>query len=157
MNKSVVVVGVVLAIAILALVVSKPREGITSVVSGEPVLLNINAQDVQDLAGVQTDVIYNAAVVRFDSISEGTFLDAGVSSDAMLLDTTDASQRGVISGIVVLRLKPTGVSGSGTVASVHFTRIAEGEPGIQLENVLLSNSDVQPLPTNSITGAVTAG
>ena len=149
------IIGVVIALGLIFLI--QPKAGVIGQTGMQPLRLDIEANNVKDLSGIQADVIYNPDVVQYVATEKGPFLDSGNSKDAMLLSTLDPSTAGVVKNIIVLRLQPTGVSGSGIIATVHFERIATGDPGINLQNVVLSDSNVNPLPPSDVTGAITVG
>jgi trimeric autotransporter adhesin len=114
----------------------------------DSVRYNIVVNDVSNLAGAQVDLKYNPAVLSFTRVTEGTFLDNG-KDEATLLETTKNTPGGV-DNIVVLRLTPGGVQGSGVLATVEFTTLTDGDAQVQLADVLLSDSNGNAVSTQNV-------
>jgi chitodextrinase len=107
---------------------------------GAPVAIAIEAVDVTDLAAAQISLTYNPTILRFDSVTEGAFLDDG-SNAAQLLSTTDETTSGAVRNIIITRIGGGGVSGSGTIATARFTTLAPGAVTIGFSEMLLAASD----------------
>jgi uncharacterized membrane protein YvbJ len=105
---------------------------------GDNLRVDILANGVKDLAGVQLSINYNPNILRYDKTVEGTFLSKGAQT--LFLNTIDASQHGFIKDIVVVRLNGE-TSGSGVIASVYFTAINKGSSDLMIVKMLLADKD----------------
>jgi hypothetical protein len=103
--------------------------------------VDVRVNNTRNLAGAQFDMRYDTAALRFDRVTEGTFLD-NAKNEAVLLNTTNVTN-GTVKTVIVLRLAPGGVNGSGLLASVYFNA-TKNFSAPQLLNIVLSNSSAQP-------------
>jgi hypothetical protein len=110
----------------------------STVNQGDSVRFDVTVTDAVDLAGVQMAVAFNPAVLIFDRIEEGTFLNSGGAS-TLNLGTEDTSQPGLVSDIVFVRIG-SGIDGNGLIASIYFAAINAGTSDIDFQEILLSDS-----------------
>ncbi len=85
------------------------------------------------------------------NVQEGAFLDNG-SNEASIFNGTTSS--GLIQDIIVVRLTGGGMSGSGRIASLYFTAIAQGTSTLTLENAILADSNANAITTPSVNANV---
>jgi len=102
--------------------------------------LEVRARQVPDLYGVAFDLEYPAAL-RFDTATEGTFLNAG----AMTSFQVSSAQAGrVVVGLT--RLGPVaGLSGEGVLLTLRFTATGAGSGELRFSNRSAFNSNRTPL------------
>jgi PKD repeat protein len=142
---------------------------------GELVTVEVKVRDVQDLFGIQFDVRYDPAVLRFVSAEEGDFL----SSDGAptFFNPPDDDGAGNAKGLAISRLGDVpGLSGEGTIAKFSFRVESHIDSSIELVNVLASDPQANgismivqgatllspkinqpPQPSFQITGEFTVG
>lgn len=110
-----------------------------SVLLGNEVRVDIVANNISSLAGIQASISYNPAVLRYERAQEGTFLKQG-NVQTLFLDTIDTTTSGIIKNIAVVRIG-SGASGSGIIASIYFRTISGGISDLKLTQVLLATSN----------------
>ncbi|MYB96315.1 hypothetical protein F4Y43_20910, partial [Candidatus Poribacteria bacterium] len=95
--------------------------------------LDLNAEEVTDLAGWQFDIVFDPAVLEAVEVKEGDFLktDGGAT---FFQGGTIENTTGKVTGLSTARISERGVSGEGTLLSVTFMAKADGETQITLEN-----------------------
>ena len=99
---------------------------------GDTLTLNVRAEKVIDLAGYQTNIIFNPDVLKANGVGEGEFLKQA-GGQTFFQKGKIQNPKGEITGIKTARFKG-GVSGDGTLLSVTFTAIAEGRTTVKLRN-----------------------
>ncbi len=112
------------------------------------VWIDITAQNVQQLHSAQLVISYNPSVATFVHAESGPFLSRELQEDEQLFFPEDSvtAQNGRVSELYFVRLSPTGVSGSGVIASLAFTASSSNH-GIALHEAILVNEDVEELPS----------
>ena len=107
--------------------------------------LDLNAEDVTDLAGWQFDIVFDPATLEVVEINEGDFLKAN-GGDTLFLQGTIDNTAGKIIGLSAALISESGVSGTGPLLSVTFMAKADGETQVTLENFEFGaiNGDVIP-------------
>ena len=127
---------------------------IASLVSGVEVksafvnnALIVSVEGAVDLAGYQFSVNYDPGVLELRGAEEGPFLtNNGQDNTFFIYSTKEQNQPGFFRGVVGARLGDLpGVNGSGELARVGFTKIGEGDPGISLSGVIVTDSSAQKL------------
>ena len=122
--------------------VSSPRIGYTfsedTIHAGDTFRLDVNAEDVHDLAGWQFDIVFDPKSLEVVAVNEGDFLKtdgaATFFQKGRILNAT-----GKIAGLGSARLSEDGVSGTGTLLSVVFSAKSAGEMQLHLENFQLAD------------------
>ncbi len=104
----------------------------TSVHLGDTFTLRLSAKDVADLAGWQSDIAFDPAVLEAIEVNEGDFLKAK-GGDTFFPGGTIDNAAGKIIGLSTARFGD-GVSGSGTLLSITFTAKATGEARVTFDN-----------------------
>ena len=95
--------------------------------------LDLNAEEVTDLAGWQFDIVFDSTILEAAEVTEGNFLkvnDGTTFFQGGIIDNTT----GKITGLSTARISESGVSGTGTLLSVTFVAKADGETQVTLEN-----------------------
>ena len=105
----------------------------TPIHAGDTFTLDINAEDIFDLAGWQFDIAFDPAILEAISTTEGDFLKMG--STTLFQSGSIDNVAGKIGGLSAARLSTQGVSGSGTLLQVTFKAKSEGETELALQNV----------------------
>src|SRR3989338_3572191 len=164
-TQAIVILLILIAVVLLIAITQKKETKITgftilslqsfpqNVTLGSRLKLDIIADDVNDLAGVQIDVNYDPNVLRYNKTVEGNFLNRG-SALTLMLDTIDASAPGVIKGIVIVRING-GTSGNGVIASIYFDAIGTGLANLNFGQVLLANSSGNAINTSTVNTNIT--
>jgi hypothetical protein len=128
---------------------STPTPPPATIKKGDTLKIYLNVNSVRDLSGAQIDLNYDPQIVSLTSVDEGSFLDQGNPSDAIIVQpkTLSTASSGSINNLILLRIQPNGASGSGDVAILTFKGLTDGDPAVKLSNVLLSNSQAKPINT----------
>ena len=103
----------------------------TQVKIGDRFTVQLKAEDISDLAGWQSDITFDPAVLKVDNVSEGNFLRQGGGRTHFLKGTVD-NTTGRITDIGSARISEGGVSGEGTLLSITFIAKANGESRLSL-------------------------
>ncbi len=101
--------------------------------------VQLKAENISDLAGWQADIIFDPAVLKANSVSEGGFLKQKGGRTHFLKGTIDNTE-GRITNIGAARTSEGGASGEGTLLSVTFTAIANGESRLALRKFQAGSS-----------------
>ncbi len=100
---------------------------------GETFTLHLNVENVSDLGGWQADIVFDPAVLRADKVSEGDFLK--VDDELPFFDAgTINNKAGRITGLKAVRVSQDRTSRQGTLLTVEFTGIGNGESRLTLDN-----------------------
>ena len=105
----------------------------TTLLANDTFTLNLNAENITDLAGWQADITFDPNVLEAVEVTEGDFLKSeggGTFFQAGTIDNT----KGKITSLYSARIAESGVSGTGTLLSVTFKAKAGGETQVTLEN-----------------------
>ncbi|RKU26139.1 hypothetical protein C6499_14000 [Candidatus Poribacteria bacterium] len=111
-------------------------------------VIHLNATNMKDLAGWQTDILFDPAVLKANSIAEGNFLKQGNGQTYFRSGTID-NTTGRITGISTARLTSGGVEGSGTLLAINFTLKNARDTRVQLRNLKAGDSNGQSIRTTS--------
>ena len=98
----------------------------TQVKVGDRFTVQLKTENITDLAGWQSDIIFDPAVLKVNNVSEGSFLKQGGGRTHFLKGTID-NTTGRIEGIGSARISEGGASGEGILLSITFTAKANGE------------------------------
>ena len=98
---------------------------------GGTFILHLHTTDVSDVAGWQCDIAFDPAVLKADSVREGSFLKQGGGRTYFWKGTID-NEIGRIASLSAARISEGGVSGEGRLLSVTFTAKAPGESRVAL-------------------------
>ncbi|MXV74048.1 hypothetical protein F4Z99_07200 [Candidatus Poribacteria bacterium] len=111
----------------------------TQVKVGDRFTIQLSTENISDLAGWQGDITFDPAVLKVNNVSEGSFLKQGGGRTHFLKGTID-NTTGRIDGVGSARISEGGVSGKGTLLSVTFTAIANGESRLSLRKFQAGSS-----------------
>ncbi len=126
----------------------------SSVPLGGSFSARIDVELVVDLYGAQFSLTFDPSVLRADHVTEGDFLKQGGASTFWIPPVID-NNAGTITGAAVTRLGPIpGVTGSGTIASISFYAKSTGSSLLGLNDVILSDSNAQPISFHRQNGSV---
>ena len=103
----------------------------TPIHAGDTFTLDINAEDIFDLAGWQFDIAFDPAALEAIDVSEGDFL----KMDTLFQSGSIDNVAGKITGLSAARLRGGGISGTGTLVHVTLKAKSEGETELALQNV----------------------
>ena len=129
---------------------------------GDTFTLDLNIENVHNLAGWQFDIAYDSAVLEAVEVNEDDFLKTGGGTTFFQRGTID-NRAGKIKGLSSARLSEDGVSGSGTLLSVTFTAKAAGQTQLRLDNLQLASITGKPITAEShevvitVAGRLTTG
>ena len=105
----------------------------TNLLAEDMITLNLNAENITDLAGWQADITFDPNVLEAVEVTEGDFLKAEGGDTYFQAGTID-NAAGKITSLYSARIAESGVSGTGTLLSVTFKAKAGGETQVTLEN-----------------------
>jgi len=131
---------------------------------GDTFSINITVSNVIDLDGWQFNLYYESAVLNATSYSEGPFLQTGGATTFFsVINFTDHYDAtfGVV-GLNCLRFSiPTGVDGTGTLATITFKAVGSGPSVLRFGDAFLPmklfNSTNHLIPFTPIDGAAYVG
>ena len=100
---------------------------------GDTFTVHLKTENIDDLAGLQTDIVFNPAVLTALGVSEGDFLkqDGG---DTFFASGTIDNTTGKITGVQGVQLSKGEMNRYGTLLSVRFTAVANGESQLTVDN-----------------------
>ena len=105
----------------------------TQVGVGDTFTVRLMTENIDDLAGWQTDIVFNKSVLRALSVTEGDFLKQGDGNTYFGRGTID-NNTGKITGVRVVQLDRGEMSRQGTLLSIRFTAIGNGESRLTVDN-----------------------
>ena len=117
----------------------------TQVEVGDTFTVNLMVENIDNLAGWQTDIVFNRAVLRALSVTEGDFLEQG-GGDTFFKNGTINNTTGKITGVQGVQLSKGDMNRYGTLLSVRFTAIANGESQLTVDNFQAGSSRGEKIP-----------
>ena len=105
----------------------------TQVNVGDTVTVHLKTENVDDLAGWQTDILFNKAILRAVRVTEGDFLKQEGGTTYFGSGTIN-NTAGKITGLQAVQLSKGDMDRQGTLLSVTFTAIANGESRLSVDN-----------------------
>ncbi len=111
---------------------------------GDTFTLDLNAEDVIDLAGWQFDVAFDPTRLEAVEVNEGDFLKTDGGTTFFQEGTID-NTTGKITDLNATRFNEDGATGTGTLLSVTFLAKAEGETQLTLNNFQLGSTAGEPI------------
>jgi len=128
----------------------------TNLLAGDTFTLNLNAENISDLAGWQADIAFDPNVLEAVEVTDGDFLKSEGGTTFFQGGTID-NTTGKIIRLNAARIAESGVNGTGTLLSVTFRAKASGETQITLENFEFGSSDGAVIPTVPPNITITVG
>ena len=122
----------------------------TRIEVGTTFTVHLKAANVTDLAGWQTDITFDPTVLEANEVSEGDFFKQGGGGTYFKADFTIQNTRGKITGLGAARVSRGGVSGHGTLLSIQFTALANGETYVTLREFRAGSSTGKPIASPPI-------
>ena len=123
---------------------------VTTLLAGDTFTLNLNAENITNLAGWQADIAFDPNVLEAVEVTEGDFLKSE-GDDTFFQGGTIDNTAGKITGIFAVRQSASGASGTGTLLSVTFMAKAGGETQVTLENfefISITDDIIPTVPPN---------
>ncbi len=111
----------------------------TRIRKGDTFTLRLNAANITGLAGWQTDIAFDPELLKVNNVSEGNFLKQG-NGRTFFQKGTIKNKQGKITGIKAARISRGGATGEGTLLSVRFTALANGQGRVALWNFRAGSS-----------------
>ena len=112
---------------------------------GNTFTVHLNTENVDDLGGWQTDIVFDRTVLKALSVSEGNFLKQGGGSTFFEKGTIN-NATGKITGLQVVQLSKGDMDRQGTLLSVRFTAIANGDSGLTVDNFQAGSRRGEKIP-----------
>ena len=103
--------------------------------------VTIDIENVNDLDSGQFDIYFDPAAVKVISISNGTINEKTIPADSQELSANTIRVLFNLPGI-------DGISGSGSLATIHFETIVPGDCVMEMSDVLLVDTMARKIPTN---------
>ncbi len=128
----------------------------TNVLTGDTFTLNLNAENITDLAGWQADIAFDPNVLEAVEVTEGDFLKSEGGGTFFQAGTID-NAAGKITSLYSARISESGVSGTGSLLSVTFMAKAGGETQVALENFEFISITDEIIPTVHPNITITVG
>ena len=128
----------------------------TQVTVDDTFTLHLRAENITNLAGWQADIRFDPTVLKVNSVTEGSLLRQNRGRTYFRRGTID-NTTGRINGLNSLRISEGGVNGEGTLLSVRFTAIANGESHVTLRNFQAGSSTGETITTTPPEILITVG
>ena len=123
------------------------------VIENKNFVINVVAEDLQDLYAWQFDLKFNPLILKANKIEEGSFLSN--QGHTFFLSGDIDNNNGRVTGTIASLLgNQAGVTGIGVLAQLSFTSLSLGMSNLELENYLLVNSNISEINVNSINSSV---
>jgi hypothetical protein len=121
---------------------------------GDNFALDVNISNVRDLYGFQFDLSLAPGVLSAVSITEGSFL-AGGGATFFIPGTIDNTAGAIALTANALLGSGPGVGDSGTLAVLTVNGLSPGTSNIDLSNVILLDSNLNPISFDLQAGSIT--
>ena len=111
------------------------------------VFIYINPKGAE-IAGAQSNLLFNKSVIRVNSVSEGNLFRQYGGSTYFFITKID-NQSGVVYNIVDVILGKYNVTTPATFAIINVTTISSGSSNLNLSNVIIASPEAQPVPLST--------
>ncbi len=111
--------------------------------------VTVVVSNVGDLFSAQFDLAFNPSLLQCDSFTDGDFLGTTTGFSPSIDNTA-----GTITGFAKTKIGSTGVSGSGTLATIQFTGLSEGTSALTLSNVQLIDSNTDTITVDTTDASI---
>lgn len=116
----------------------------------ERIVLELRANQVEDLYGIAFELFYPGDVVSLEEIREGDFLTGGAGAQTTL-QVAEEPPESVLVGVTRLGPVP-GVTGSGTLLSLEFSIDGAGSGSFRFQDNQAFDAEGSPRPDISWSG-----
>ena len=99
---------------------------------GDEITVNFDVSEVLNLAGWEMNIVFNPQTLSVVSITEGDFLKR--TGNTLFLKGTTDNNAGTITGLTGVIIDRHTGTGEGTLFSIRFQTIREGEGEIEIHN-----------------------
>ncbi|MCX6817885.1 MAG: cohesin domain-containing protein [Candidatus Aenigmarchaeota archaeon] len=123
-----------------------------SAANGETFTLEFMVSGASDFFGFQFDVEYDPAILQFQNVEHGAFLNNNGQDNTFCVDYKTSS--GIVENIACTRLGRTAVQGSGVLEKITFKAIASGRSQIKISGLKLANSKAAEIQATVSNGEV---
>ncbi len=120
------------------------RLSTTPIFVGDTFTINIDAQNMFDLAGWQFDINFDPTALQIITINEGNLLKQNATT--MFLSGSTNNTAGKITGLRSVRLSPQGTTGTGTMLQIECKAKSAGETELTLNNVQFATITGDTIP-----------
>ncbi len=122
---------------------------------GETLIVDVIVEGVADLGGYGFDMVFDATALKYTDMEEGEFLKED-GTTTMFIQKTDEASDGIlkIAGLRFGSPPPTGVNGSGRLASVTFEVLTIKTSVIIFQNVKLHRPDLGLIDVDLVNGSI---
>ncbi len=117
----------------------------TQVEVGDTFTVDLIVENIDNLAGWQTDIVFNPTVLRALRVTEGNFLEQG-GGDTFFKNGPINNTTGKITGLQGVQLSKGDMNRYGTLLSVSFTAVANGESQLTVDNFQAGSSRGEKIP-----------
>ena len=116
--------------------------------------VDIRVENVANLGAFQVDVVFDPAVIQFQSFAEGPFLKSSERSTVCFSNdiAADTKRYACASGG-----SQAGPNGSGVLATMTFSPLAKAASGLDLEQGALYDPEANPIAATWLGGSVSVG
>ncbi len=132
-------------------VTAEPQE--TEIGVDDTVFVHFTINQVTNLHGFQVSLQYNPAILEFQGISMANSL---FSDQSFTNFSADTSTPGQVNDFIAVLTQEQGVSSNGGLLfRAEFQAVASGSSPITISELLLANSDAQPIAKNPVDSQIT--
>ncbi len=126
----------------------------SNILIGEECTVYVKIENIVDLKGARSSVLFNASIVEVVSVSAGPFLkDNGANSTTVFTQVTSGQ---VVCDESIMQPQNIGVTGAGYLVEIVFRGVAEGISTLSFDtaDTRLRDPDNQPLAYTTSTGTI---
>jgi len=127
---------------------------VASVPQGSNFTVDVDISGVTDLYDFQFDLSFDATILQVTNISEGAFLP-GSGATFFLPGFIDNSSGNITFNADTLETAISGANGSGTLIEFSFAATSVGTSFLNLDNIILQNSQGDLISSSTTNGSVT--
>ena len=119
--------------------------------------VSVAIENVTNMSGFQFDIVFDPAVVQAEDAIVGEFLGSTGRTIFPVGPDIDNIEGKITYGAITFG-DAAGVDGSGVLAVVVFTGLADGTTDLDIQNLGISDTNGQPIPVQTITdGQIAVG
>jgi hypothetical protein len=121
---------------------------------GDPLTLDVDISSITNLYSYQFSIQFDPTVLKATSVTEGGFLPSA-GSTLFLPGTMSSGSISFVGDVLLGSLDSA--TGSGTLATLHFTMLMKGTSAVTLSDVLMLDSGLSDIEAAIQNGQVGAG